>query len=446
MFIDRTCRISAVRHHAATIPLLALVFAAAASAASAATLCVAPGGIYGCRSTISAAVAAASPGDVIRVWPGEYKEQVTITKPLSVVAATAAAPLINAQGRANGFFINGMSAAPNAGVANVVVSGFKVRNANFEGILLVNAAGAAILDNYVSYNNKALDPANAVCNGIAKFETNENQDCGEGIHLIATDHSTIARNEVFSNSGGILITDETGTNHDNLVTENYVHDNPYACGITIASHPPATSIIPSAEVSFGIMHDTIKGNWSWHNGLGLPGAGAGVGIFAPGPGSTAAANIVTGNDIRGNALPGVTMHNHAWLAAPAPPVNLNDNMIVGNYISGNAADTEDAATPGTAGFNLFSLAPVTGTIVSQNRFDHEAIDVVFNAPSGQLIAHLNDFAPGIGVDNLGKGTVDATENWWGCVNGPGAAHCATVAGAGVTFAPWSWFAFTGGQP
>ena len=25
----------------------------------------------------------------------------------------------------------------------------------------------------------------------------------------------------------------------------------------------------------------------------------------------------------------------------------------------------------------------------------------------------------IGVDNIGTGTVDATENWWGCPDGPG---------------------------
>ena len=46
-----------------------------------------------------------------------------------------------------------------------------------------------------------------------------------------------------------------------------------------------------------------------------------------------------------------------------PPVNLNDNVIVGNHISGNAADTEDAATPGPTGINLYSVAPVWGTVI-----------------------------------------------------------------------------------
>src|ERR1700722_313900 len=54
------------------------------SVASGATLCVAP--TPACYSTISAAVAAAAPGDIIDVAQGTYKEQVTIAKPLSLLA------------------------------------------------------------------------------------------------------------------------------------------------------------------------------------------------------------------------------------------------------------------------------------------------------------------------------------------------------------------------
>ncbi len=37
---------------------------------------------------------------------------------------------------------------------------------------------------------------------------------------------------------------------------------------------------------------------------------------------------------------------------------------------------------------------------------------------------------------IGTGTVNATENWWGCTGGPGAEECASVGGPGVLFAPW----------
>ena len=92
------------------------------------------------------------------------------------------------------------------------------------------------------------------------------------------------------------------------------------------------------------------------------------------------------------------------------------------------------------------MAPVTGTVISQNVIEDEAIDVAFNTPVGQLNVHLNDFdTRGIGVDNLGTGSINATENWWGCPWGPGGKHCSTVAGPNVVFTPWLTFPFNNGN-
>jgi hypothetical protein len=205
-------------------------------------------------------------------------------------------------------------------------------------------------------------------------------------------------------------------------------------------------VIPTATLSYGVMNNTIAHNDSSHNGLQVPGAGAGVGIFAPFPGTTASGNVVVDNDLHNNGLPGVTMHNHAAAPSPAPPVNLNDNVIVGNRISGNAADTADAGTSAPTGINVFSVAPITGTVISQNVFDDEAIDIAFKAPVGQLSVHFNDFDTwGIGVENLGTGTVNATDNWWHCAAGPGAKGCTTVMGPGVTFTPWLTSRFNNGD-
>jgi hypothetical protein len=88
--------------------------------------------------------------------------------------------------------------------------------------------------------------------------------------------------------------------------------------------------------------------------------------------------------------------------------------------------------------NLFSHAPVWGTVVSQNVFDQEAIDVAFSAPSGQMNVHLNNFnGKATGVEELSTATIDATENWWNCPFGPGATGvCATTSGSGVATSPW----------
>jgi nitrous oxidase accessory protein NosD len=379
----------------------------------------------------------ASAGDTVVVHQGTYNEQVTITKSISIVAVHGARPTIDASGLSNGIFINGMSAAPLAGVSNVLISGLTIRNANFEGLLVANASDVTLVKNHVVDNNRSLDISSAACPGIPAFETNEGEDCGEGIHLMGVADSSIVGNESDHNSGGILISDETGESHNNLISGNQVHDNPFDCGITMASHGPATSVIPTATVSFGVDHNTIAHNVSEHNGFDVPGAGAGVGIFAPFPGTTAAYNVVIDNDLRNNGLPGFAMHNHASAPAPAPAVNMNGNEIIGNRFSGNGADTADTATAGPTGVNIFSTTVLTGTLVSQNTFEDEAIDVAINAPSGQVNVHFNNLSSrAIGVDNLGTGAVDATENWWHCPSGPGKGQCSSVAGPNVWFTPW----------
>ncbi len=163
--------------------------------------------------------------------------------------------------------------------------------------------------------------------------------------------------------------------------------------------------------------------------------GAGVGIFAPSPGTTDAGNVVIDNDIRANGATGVAIHNHA--ASPsAPPVNMNDNLIVGNRFSGNDPDNPGAPTSGPTSINIFSKRPITHTVVSQNTLDSKAIDVGFSVPTGQLNVRFNDFSAGLGIDNLGTETVDATENWWNGPTGPNHVHCATVHGSGVSDTPW----------
>ncbi len=108
-------RLITIRHSARYLVGLGLLSLFGASTLAAATLCVNPGGKHGCKSSISAAVAAASLGDTIQVSHGIVKEQVVITKSLSLVAVDGLQPVIDATGLSNGIFVNGLWAAPNAG-------------------------------------------------------------------------------------------------------------------------------------------------------------------------------------------------------------------------------------------------------------------------------------------------------------------------------------------
>lgn len=411
------------------IALFALL--AGCQAATAATSCVSPGAACAYQ-TIGAAVTGSNPGDTIQVMPGVYNESVTITKSL-ILLGSGSGTIINAIGLSNGIFINGMASAPALGVSGVVISGITVENANFEGILIANATNVTITGNQVVGNNRSLNIANAACPGAPAYETNEGFDCGEGIHLMAVDHSAITNNMVKNNAGGILLSDETGPTFLNVISGNTVLNNLYDCGVTLASHTPAISSLASPP---GVYQNTISGNMISGNGTLVPGAGAGVGIFAPGPGNKNYANVVINNVLANNGLPGVAMHNHAWFPQ-APPVNMNDNMIIGNQIYGNGADTDDAATPGTAGINIFSLAPVTGTVITGNAIHNQQFAIVVNTPSGGAQAHLNDLSAPTGVGNIGAGTVDATGNYWGCAGGPGNSGCGGSTGSVTTSAPAS---------
>ena len=391
--------------------------------AVAATLCVNPGGTSGCFSTITAAVAAASIHDNIKVASGTYKEDVIIGKALSLIGSSSSNTIIDATGLSNGIYIDGID---NPGLSNVLVTGFTIENANFEGALITNTSSSLVYGNRVINNDKSLIIASDTCPGQPSFETSEGDDCGEGIHLIGVDHSTISNNTVQGNSGGILLTDETLTTHDNLISGNTVLNNPYDCGITLASHPPASGPTP-----LGVIHNTIANNESSHNGYLVPGAGAGVGIFTFLPGGTVSGNVVINNQLTNNGLPGVAFHSHGT------GESLNDNLIVGNTISGNGPDTLDAVTPGPTGINVFGVSAISGTIISQNIIDSEQLDIVINTPV-EVQANLNNFLDAeFGVDNIGTaGSANAPENWWGCSGGPLVSACSQPGGLNVLFVPW----------
>jgi parallel beta-helix repeat protein len=403
-----------------------LLVAGLSSLSTAGTLCVNQGGTSGCYSKISDAVAAAANHDTITVAHGTYAEDVQIGKSLSLIGQNSHNTIIDASGLSNGVYVDGLD---HPGLSGVVISGFTVKNANFEGILVTNASDVTIWGNQVTGNDKSLvfGSSGPSCPGIPSFETAEGFDCGEGIHLSGVHHSTVANNDVRNNSGGILLSDDTRATHHILVSGNTVTENPFDCGITLASHPPAPQT--GATAPFGVFDNTVAGNESSRNGLAV-GEGAGVGIFDSVPGASNHGNVVIGNKLFNNGLPGVALHSHT------PGQNLNNNSIIANEISGNHADTDDAATPGPTGINIFGVSPIVGTTISQNVIKNEAVDVAINTPS-RVDVHLNSLlGKQIGLANLGTGSSDATENWWGCPKGPGSPGCSTVSGSNIIVEPW----------
>lgn len=421
---------------------VALLAVLSTHVASAATLCVSSTGFGGCYKSINAAVAHAAPYDTILVTPGVYKEDVIIGLPLSLLGADAGHTVIDASGLANGVFIDGFD---HPGLSHVTVSGFTVKNAQWEGVLVVSASDVTMRDNNISNNDKAPavftgDPNG--CAGQPSFEMDETGDCGGGLHLIGVRDSIVSDNTITQNDDGILVSDETAASHDLLIAHNNVSNNPGECGIVLASHPPVGAV---GSAHNGDFHITVEDNDVENNGVQV--GGAGVGMFSDGIGQGRSSdNVIIHNRLVGNGIGGVSLHTHVGPNFGLPADNMDGNQIIGNYIARNLADTNDTATPGRVGININSGgggSPVRGTVITQNVITDEDIDVAVNTPA-TVNVHLNDLLGGkVGVANVCAfdkasctGGSNATENYWGCVLGPGGRGCSAASGANVVSTPW----------
>jgi hypothetical protein len=421
--------------------VLPAVFPASATAA---TLCVNPAGSNGCYASIQTAVNHAAAHDVIRVGPGTYKEGVIIGIPLSLLGSGANQSTIDATNQPNGVLADGFN---HPGLHDVVVSGFTVENAQFEGILAVSATSVTISNNSVINNDASpglvFTGAPEGCPGQPAYETDETGDCGGAIHLIGVSWSTLSGNFISGNADGLLISDETAISQGNMVNQNKFLNNPLECGITLASHPPVGSSAPYFAPHHGVVGNTVTNNDSEGNGVAV--GGAGVGIFSDGNGpGRVSENVISHNRLVGNGLGGVTLHTHVGPAFGAPADNMDNNTITGNYIASNLADTFDTATPGRVGININSGgggSPVTGTVIQTNVITDEDVDIAINTPATVEI-HTNDLLGGnIGVANICAfdkasgfaptavctGAIYAAQNYWGCSGGPDAGPpCSSV--------------------
>jgi nitrous oxidase accessory protein NosD len=318
-------------------------------------------------TTISAAVAAAAPGSRIIVCPGTYHEDVTVTTPVTIEGIHAT---VDATGLDNGFTLP----APAAGTR---VEGFTVENALGEGILAVSTTNVSIVDNTVENNDKGeRQPGYLECEVTPE---NEFPDCGEGVHLMGTTNSRLIGNTIRANSGGVLMSDETGPTDGNVVAHNHVVDNVDDCGITLAGHNPgaAPGGVPNPAAA-GVYNNLIADNVSTGNGVKGEGGGVLLAAGIPIGGGAVYDNTVTGNFLEGNALAGVTVHNHF------PNQDLNGNRIVNNRIGTNNVNGDPdffpVVDPSTTGIFVGTAgSPLTITI-KHNVIFSNAVGIFLTGP------------------------------------------------------------------
>ncbi|MGH7908107.1 MAG: hypothetical protein ACREP6_15900 [Candidatus Binataceae bacterium] len=475
---------------ALTALLLLFSLIAAPSARASSALCVNARGNHGCYATIQAAInSVSSSNSTITVAPGTYTAACA-GPACSVAAIRADAPNGSALTGltlqcGNGFWRTVKLDASRldhaiyiSGVNGVTIEGCEAENAAREGILAENANNIHIMNNEAENNDQAmaltagkgnppcpsfLSPGtpgtgviqccpDAFAGGPGNFPE-DNDDCGEAIHLRGVTSSVVERNSVHDNIGGILLSDETGPDHDNLVTNNNSSNNQEFggdCGITLASHlacaagsNDATGCVLAPPVNGvfqgnGVFHNAVISNVTRRNGA------SGTGLFAnpgipPGGATKAFSNLIADNVIEDNGQPGVGIHVHAANG------NADNNVITGNVLSGNGGDTEGEGNPppntgievlsnGGFGSGFSPAAPIDGTGISRNNISDEDIDVWIGNTATDASAFLNNLVGSgdIGVKNAGSGTVTATDNWWGCSKGPGASGCSSASGTVIS--------------
>jgi hypothetical protein len=324
VFVRRRVRMLSALLGSMALVVAFSVLGAGTASASAGVLRVGCG--HGSYRTIGAAVSAARNGATILVCHGTYREDVLVSKTLSIVGLGH--PVIDATGQDNGF---------NVIASGSRIQGFTVKNAIGEGILVGSetphsapVSDVTVSGNTVKHNDQGTPTSSYLqcqpANGVPG-------DCGEGIHLVNTSDSIVIGNTSTGNSGGILLSDDTGPTYGNLIEFNNVYNNLFDCGITIAGHTPA--LFGGGVHNNKILSNRVTGN-------GVKGQGGGVLLATgvpevngvPNSGGAVYDNLVEGNYLAGNGLGGVTLHSHA------SDENLNGNTIIGNVIGVNNLDPD----------------------------------------------------------------------------------------------------------
>ena len=338
-------------------------------------------------TTIQSAIDAAPAWGTVVVCRGIYHEQVVVAKPLSLQGRRAT---INERHVTPTLVVSPPGIGPLtifAGVAilssHVDIRGFTVRNAQGEGILAAGVTGTirdiSITHNAVEHNDLGggVPPASTYFECAAMGQVPG--DCGEGIHLLAVAYSTIRGNFISGNSGGVLLTDETGPTDHNTVENNIVTNNASDCGITVPGHNPhalSASGVPQPSVA-GVYDNVIRNNVVTDNGQ--KGEGAGVLFANAGPGTASYNNLVEGNYIAGNELSGVTLHAHTL--GPGQFEDLSGNTVTGNVIGTNNTGGDPLDSPAspqdplTTGVLVFSGGTPVAITIAHNVIFSNAIGI-----------------------------------------------------------------------
>ncbi|PJF40167.1 MAG: hypothetical protein CUN54_06315 [Phototrophicales bacterium] len=421
----------------------------------AATLSVSPGGIIGAAdacpipadsqtyNSVDKAIECAAAGDTITINPGTYTvggvaaPLITIDKNLIIVGAGAANNVIlqpstntGNSGDARAWFL------VNAGV-NLTVT-----DLTFDG------NGLSI---WQAFRHRGSGEFNRVAFNDIQFQPSGPSYAGTAIAAFGNGNVNVF-NSTFTNIGRI------GVQYFGAgVTNGTFRDNTYT-GKGDGDH-----LDYGVEVGAG-ANATIEGNViSGNRGVASVDGSTSAAILVTtffGPGTSA--TIAAGNNLNNNTS-GVAI---GFDMSDTSTVNINNNTITNNTANGIGASSagtvtiaSNTITSNGDGIDLANVANATiqrnlidqngsgvelantnATINNNNIFDSNTIGVdVSDATSSGTVINNNQFCNNtqFGVQNQAATIVDATNNWWGAVDGPAPVGSGDAISAGVTFNPFN---------
>lgn len=273
------------------------------AAARAATITVNPG------DSIQAAVDAASPGDTVKVMPGDYTEPalsgpaVRITKSIKLLAKSKLKDGIKVRILAGPGQTDGIVVEPaNPGDPDIVglkIQGFTVEGFPKMGIWLKHVQKFTIQGNE-SINNleNGIFPTLSAKGNVKKNVAYGSQDAA--LWVEASEDVRVMQNELYDSPTGLEIT----VSRNVKATKNDIHDNVVGVGLY---HPNGASLPPLG----GDGDWVFKGNKIYNNnkvntappGSLVSGLPSGLGVLMVGVDKvTIDKNEITGNDFVGVAV------------------------------------------------------------------------------------------------------------------------------------------------
>lgn len=342
---------------------------------------VAPTGVGGgsCATpdfnTISAAVAAASSGDVINVCPGTYAENVTIPVTLTLNGANPGIDGSSARGTES--IVNGSF---NVTANNVTIDGFSVNGPVGSSAIIMQGSntGEVITNNIIDNEGYAVNfrtsnttiSHNKIVHGLSAFSGVEaNSNPGDNLTF---DHNTFSGRDAISADITVI---GSSSPHTNNVS---VTNNASTSGTTL------------------------------------------IAVFNT--------NIVT---ISGNTYVGDTSSSAIYIGGADSNVAVTDNNVslattavkVANFY-GDGVNSNVTITGNTLQTNTYGVYVTLPSVTTAN-----TVAAHQNSLTGNTL---------FGINNEATGTLAGSCNWWGAANGPGRVGPGSgdKVSTGVTYAPW----------